>query len=356
MSTSSHCRKSAARSGFTLLELLFVIGLICILIALLLPAVRYSREGARRSQCTNNLKQLGIALHNYHDVYGHFPSAMGGTGVAGNANRLSGLVAMLPYLEQVSLWEQISRPAKIGGTEYPAMGPAPWVWAYDPWKQQLPLLRCPSAASGPPTDCGTTNYTFCIGDMAQQIHEPTVLRGAFACGLVTCLTDITDGASHTIAMGEIGIPSGRLVVGQFATHQSNDLLKNPSLCRGTLSQSRANQYADSVQLGTPGRGGRWADGAAGYNLINTILPSNSPSCAVAGSEAVDGIYSAGSFHPGGVQVVMADCAVRFVAESIDAGNPHELTPRPEQIQAGPLASPYGVWGAMGTAAGQDAAE
>lgn len=358
MNTTVDLRGCAARRGFTLVELFVVILVIGILIALMLPAVRRSTGAARRMACNNNLKQLGLALHNYHDANEHFPSAMGGTGAGetpllGNANRLSGLVALLPYLEYRSLWEEISAPLESNGVSYPAMGPSPWVTDYPPWQTQLQFLKC-AESSRKTTESGRTNYTFCIGDQAQQIHQPTKLRGAFGCGLTSRFKDITDGTSHTIAMGEIGTPDGSLIMGQFATGQPTKVLQNPSACRQTLAGPSSNQYASHITLGSPGRGGRWADGAAGFSLFNTILPPNSPSCAVGGSEAVDGVYSLGSEHPGGAQVVMVDGTVRFINNDIDAGDVSRPTLTPEQMAAG-RPSPYGVWGALGTSAAQDTA-
>ena len=90
--------------------------------------------------------------------------------------------------------------------------------------------------------------------------------------------------------------------------------------------------------------------------MNTILPPNSTSCAVGGSEAVDGVYSVGSFHSGGAMVAMADGSIHFINEDIDAGDPTRSTPMPEQFENGPFPSPYGVWGALGTAIGGEPAK
>jgi prepilin-type N-terminal cleavage/methylation domain-containing protein len=370
MSANATHRRAVFARAFTLVELLVVLFIICVIVALLLPAVRSSREAARRMQCSNNLKQLALALHNYHEAHLRFPSAMGGTGegatpLQSNRNRLSGLVALLPYLEQAQLWEQISSPAKFDGTSYPAMGPAPWITAYEPWRVQLQALACPSTTRISPdsgrknlarTQLGRTNYAFCIGDVAEQIHQPQTLRGAFGCGLTSRLEDMTDGGSQTIALGEIGNASERLVNGQFATAQPATMLRNPSLCRDTLADDRGRTYAANVPLSSDGRGGRWADGAAGFGLVNTILPPNSPSCAVGGSEAVDGIYSVGSNHTDGAYVLLVDGSIRFISNDIDVGDPTRAPPTPHQIATDQIPSPYGVWGALGTRAGEDAAE
>ena len=349
-------RQQVLPTGFTLLELLAVMTIIAILFALLLPATRSSREAARRMSCGNNLKQVGLALHNYHAAYQQLPAAMGGTGfgstlLTGNANRLSGLVALLPFVERAErqpLWEQIATPMELNGVVYPAMGPTPWTSGYTPWKTQIDTLLCPSSV-GDDTGFGTTNYTFCIGDMAREIHEPTVKRGMFACRTTTCFKDVVDGLANTVAMCEIGAAQNSAVYGQFATLQPLTILDNPSLIRDLCDPKRPRFYLSNLKLGNPGRGGRWADGAAGYSLVNTILPPNSPSCSINGTECVDGLYSAGSPHQGGCHVLMADGVVKFITDSIDAGNQSQPTLTVEEMEKSEVPSPFGLWGAMGTA-------
>lgn len=159
--------------------------------------------------------------------------------------------------------------------------------------------------------------------------------------------EITDGLSNTIALGEIGNVSGKSLAGQIAMRQPTSVLDAPKLCQGVAHQRRQDEYDSRVTLSADGRGARWTDGAAGYSLFNTILPPNSPSCAVGSNLAVDGIYSAGSFHQGGLNVVFADGAVRFIADTIDVGDlSHRLESYNSETVKQP--SPFGVWGALGT--------
>ena len=353
MSTKTFMIKSSGlyeskRCGFTVIELLFVIGIIIVLLGLLLPAVRTSTGVSRSMTCSNHFKQLGLAVHNYHSAYDQLPTAMGGTGVAasdlhGNSDRLNGLVALLPFIEEQALWEQISNPSEFNGIEYPPMGPAPWVAIYEPWKTEVVTLRC---VSDPPSRStfGRSNYVFCIGDIARSIHTPKVPRGIFACRLITRFKDVTDGLANTIAMAEIGTASDRSPIGQYAIDQPESMLDDPKQCRSLVDDLRPNFYAPFVSLSEHGRGVRWADGAAGFGLMNTILPPNSPSIAVGGSEAVDGIYSATSHHQGGTHLLMGDGAVKFVTDNIDTGNQSHPTFSAEQLVDEPQESPYGLWG------------
>ncbi len=336
-------------NGLTVLEVIGGIVIVCVLLALLLPNVRNSREAALRMSCSNQLKQIGLALHNYHYAHKQLPAAMGGTSSlqrgSSNAGRLSGLVSLLPFVEQQAVWEQV-----VQAGEYPSMGPEPWDDRYAPWSQQIAAYQCPLAPSTS-SKFGFTNYTFCIGDVSEQIHQPNVVRGVFACGRNTRFKDIRDGLSNTVAMGEIGNLSKRSVPGQFVTGQPASFLTDPG---SASSLHQESVYADELPLSELGRGGCWADGAAGVSLFNTILPPNSPSLAVGGLEAVDGVYSIGSQHENGTHILMADGAVIFITNTIDAGDPHQPPPTPSDLdaadlEAGKVKSPYGLWGAMGTA-------
>lgn len=346
------------RRGLTWIEVVVVMLVVIVLAALLLPAVRTSREAARRMQCSNNLKRIALAFINYESAFNHLPSAMAGTDVgltdlSGNANRLSGFVALLPYLEQGRLWDQISVASTVAGVEYPAMGPAPWVEDYPPWQTRLPDLLCPSWPE-PRTNVAPTNYAFCIGDVSRAIHNPEAQRGAFACRMVTTLSSISDGTSTTIAIAEVGNSQGRLLSGQVAIDQPVTMLDAPFECLLLRDEQHPSQYTANVPLSSTGRGARWVDGAAPYGLFATILPPQSPSGAVGGSEAVDGIYSSGSLHTGGIQAVFVDGSIRFLSQDIDAGEATSAPPTAADFGNAPLPSPFGVWGSLGTAVGGDA--
>lgn len=333
------------RRGFTLIELLVVIAIIGVLMALLLPAVQQAREAARRSQCRNNLKQLGLALHNYHDTFSRLPPRQTGTGSPlaspfHQNTRISGLVSMLPYYDQANLYQQAL-----------AANSAPWS-DEEHWRITLPMLNCPSDSSGPEPNGsinarGTSNYVFCSGDShASSGNDPNSVvpivvpsRGLFGSLLCYQLRDCIDGTSNTIAMSESIRPLGVDRHGTVA--ETSDPL-NPSSCSSQLGPN--DTYATPGWLGDTMRGWRWGDGAAFFAAFNTILPPNSASCfevTSAFGHWGTGYFSASSRHVGGITVLMADGSVRFVSENIDAGS-QTTAPATEGR------SPFGVWGALGS--------
>src|SRR5690606_26614187 len=202
-------RDALSRRGFTLIELLVVIAIIAVLIALLLPAVQQAREAARRTQCKNNLKQLGLALHNYHDTFGSLPFGGGGDLGTGTARRQSGFIGMLPYLEQGPLYEQISGPFTDGTNTWLPFGAVPWDGDYTPWQAKIPMLLCPSDADTTEGGAlGKTNYMFSRGDSPWDHNNwagsgGRGMRGMFSGNYkVKRFGDITDGLSNTIGMSE----------------------------------------------------------------------------------------------------------------------------------------------------------
>ncbi len=352
------------KKGFTLIELLVVIAIIAILIALLLPAVQQAREAARRTQCKNNMKQLGLALHNYHDVFGSFVFRKGGgrsiSGASGdargNANRLSGYVPMLPYLEQAPLFALIQAGDPANGI--PAGGPPGWSnWA--PWRIPMTFALCPSDGRDGDTR-KSNNYNFCIGDSpmgnnaTSNVHSQRAVRGIFGYQRCTKIRDITDGTSNTIAMSEhIRFNRGRSAVGAqevsvrmgIATNIAT-ITSNPGSC---LATADGDYYATGTVV--KGKLGRtmW-DGQVERVGFTTVLGPNKPSCdsdANNNADSRQALITPSSFHTGGVQVLLADGAVRFVSDNIDSGN---LAAAPKFANgSGP--SPYGVWGALGTKSG-----
>lgn len=189
-------QQTPPRSGFTLVELLVVIAIIGILVGLLMPAVQAAREAARRMSCSNNFKQIGLGMHNYHSAFKRLPMHRGGTAlVFGNNNpqsrepttlggayggnnihNLIALAPLTPFIEQQGLWDQISNQFKVTdppGTDlyFSAMGPNPDINLtqqgnnrYDPWMTSVPTFRCPSdPGTGLPAQ-GRANYGVCIGD------------------------------------------------------------------------------------------------------------------------------------------------------------------------------------------------
>lgn len=335
------------RRGFTLIELLVVIAIIAILIALLLPAVQQAREAARRSTCKNNLKQLGLALHNYHDVFGMFVLRRGGTntGPINNSSRLSGFVGLLPYMDQAPLFNKIS----AGDSTNPPFGPSAWT-GWSVWNVSIPMLRCPSDGRNKQI-VRTNNYVFCLGDSATSING-TSSRGMFPYRNGTRIRDITDGTSNTIAMSEHVRANYAPATSNASRNRVEGVAMgqaprtNPGAC---MSLASGSGWVSGTSV--KGRHGTslW-DGQAERCAFNTILPPNAPSCAEGTNVNADSTHAAlapSSMHTGGVHALMADGAVRFISSNIDTGNLNTASPSPSALSP----SPYGVWGALGTKEG-----
>ena len=358
--------KRLSRRGFTLIELLVVIAIIAILVAILLPAVQQAREAARRTQCKNNLKQLGLAIHNYHDVYGVVPpgstsSSNEGAGLPGGGHefrRFSGHLGLLPYTEQSALYEaSLVELAGDGGAN------SPWHNSVPAVSTQLDFHLCPSDT---PTDTNEdrpakTNYMFSYGDFAWDTNTGWAgnggrgLRGFFKaysfdgrCGEPRSFKDMTDGLTNVVAMGEriLAKRGGNTIqAGVATTTIDQGGRRNPSLCLASVGGG--GEYLNVGDgTGSTLSGGRAYDGAPPFTGVNTILAPNGPSCKHGdnNSHDVDGIFTMSSNHPGGAQVLMGDGRVLFINENINTG---DLTAAP--VQQGP--SPYGVWGAMGSVSG-----
>ena len=182
------------------------------------------------------------------------------------------------------------------------------------------------------------------------MSQQETLRGPFGYFKAIGFDDVTDGTSSTVFMLEVGNGMPQAVRGGCFADGKADWLDNP---KQTFTAIEDGKYLSEANL--IDRGSHWADGRAGVGLINTILPVNSPSFQVQDSPTGDGIYSAGSNHTNGCNVVLLDASIQFVSEEIDTGESSVATLTIEQM-AKNIPSPHGVWGALGTIASGDDAE
>ena len=351
--------QTTARKGFTLIELLVVIAIIAILVSLLLPAVQQAREAARKAQCQNNLKQLGLALYNYESAFKTFPAGCAGTFVPdpganpelANGNRLGWTIPLLPFLDQTALWNTISQGAPRPGAtppRWPKMGPVPWQGGYQPWDTQVASLLCPSDGANV-AGRADTNYVACQGDNGRGNDQSNAAnRGMFGRVVWRGVQDMRDGTVNTVLMSECGRFGGADNFQSRVIRNTTDAVANPATncVAAVVDPNNPGFYLPArTAAGTNpiNRGDQYAHGIVTITGFNTVLPPNGPSCSE-GGDFGNGVISAGSFHAGGVQVTMGDGSVRFIAETIDAGNQ----------SAGPVTSgqsPYGVWGALGSRGG-----
>ncbi|MFN3191728.1 MAG: DUF1559 domain-containing protein [Aureliella sp.] len=369
-------RQSLRKGGFTLVELLVVIAIIGILVGLLLPAVQAAREAARRMQCQNNLKQLGLAAHNYESANRKFPYRQGGTeGPPGNRGRLSGFITILPYIEGGNIWNQIAAGDIANGI--PPQGGNGW-GAWGPWNLAPTFMKCPS---DPEANNGNRahSYRMCIGGNGRamgwsnwggnSINQTGNTSGLFGHGFAASQGwrqgaghqkhgSISDGTSNSLMYSERLVASTPYV-NNAVTVNPNDqwnfrstqcempgIENNPALCLTATNGVFVNPNTVSRVQGNGGK--VWHDGHPNYVAFNCILGPNKPSCITGNlnwGDAAPAIIPPTSNHTGGVNAAMCDGSVQFFSDGIDTG---DLTVPANQAQG---ASPYGVWGALGTIAG-----
>lgn len=402
-------RVGNSRLAFTLVELLVVIAIIGVLVGLLLPAVQAAREAARRMSCSNNFKQIGLSIHNYHSAFNQLPMQKGGTGLdplttawwegSDNTNQqqLSWLVALTPFFEQQALWEQVANPLGFeldaGGNltpraiPWPAMGPKPGNNAYPPAMTELPTLRCPSDPGFGLPSQGRTNYGCCLGDSFSRAENGAInqllvvtsgdaiwsrsgQRGAFVAHQVMRFRDILDGLSNTIIAGEMKTDLGDEDISTTPSLRNNagatGAKANPRSCydagqpdplRPTFWSPATTTLVDAhgSWAAIYGRGYRWTLGEHLDTAMMTILPPNSTLCYQGEWPGQEGIVPPSSRHQGGCHVLLGDGAIKFITDSIEAGdqNAHMVEEGQTGVSAPGSMSPYGLWGSLGTRASKE---
>jgi prepilin-type N-terminal cleavage/methylation domain-containing protein len=342
------------KRAFTLVELLVVIAIIGILVALLLPAVQAAREAARRMQCSNNLKQLGLAYHNYVDTQKKLPSqangAYGPLGTAGgnaqntpytspqdainkqNWNGWSAHTMVLPFIEQQSTFNQINFTHGYYASTTTGVPVAPVVVA----QRRIVGFMCPSDQPYPdPNWQGSCNYGTCLGACmgysgsapAGQNGQGANSNGMFRRMLATTFAECTDGLSNTFMLGEFMVGDND---GSKYRHGRDFLpgIAYPgSMTFEYPTRAAVDAYGASCQAAITGTsrvvaGQSWAAPSMHDSCFNAIVPPNwkfpdCMPCAGCGKGDSGGVFGARSLHPGGAMHVMGDGAVTFISETID---------------------------------------
>jgi type II secretory pathway pseudopilin PulG len=360
-----------------------VIAIIGILVGLLLPAVQAAREAARRMSCSNNIRQVGLAYLNYESAYKKFPYGHGGPSVNGfdrdadpnvgrvGINRWSGVLCVLPQMEQQTLFQQIFTPRYVNPLNNTVVTNT-YLWPWDmgpggqylPWRTQLANLRCPSDPGKMNPDANwfddgsaRTNYVMCYGDTTEgndASWHPAANRGMFQGRYQRRMQDASDGTAYTVMLGEVGTsPSQNLgwnagkvrIQGSMAVSVGGmNTGAGVLACRNTAVSDR---YVVN-NMGGHWRGIRWADGHPSFSGFTTILPPNSASCNAGAGDWDWGIFSASSYHGSGSHVCFMDNNVRYIPNSVDTGRLNADPPLGFDGARSNLPSPYGAWGAMGS--------
>jgi prepilin-type N-terminal cleavage/methylation domain-containing protein len=356
MSRTNHPPPAGGRRhGFTLIELLVVIAIIGVLVGLLLPAVQQAREGARRSSCTNKLKQLALAVLNHENTYKEFPAATHSsrikqlTNSATFAYRVGPMVSLLPFVEELSLFDDCI--SHITSGNQPMGGP---------FDQNIAPLLCPSDINSSNQlgqfRWGRTSYHGSAGDIGAGTASMWLHRGAYSGDRArftpgfqnpghraVTLKEISDGTSHTLLLSEviIGDQSSQLPAGVGQTGSGIPWYQPPMFCQGLIAAGGTSYSAGVTSGYMPGVG--WGFSDPPNSVFYTHLPPNAPRCA--NNHNWDAYMPASSYHPDGIVVAMCDGSTGFVNDAIEAGDPAIASGNGEMLGA---PTKRGVWGALST--------
>lgn len=314
MSLRIHRLRKRPSNGFTLIELLVVIAIIAILIALLLPAVQQAREAARRTQCRNNLKQIGLAMHNYESTHRVFPP-----GSLGYPMVWSVQSQLLPYADQAGLQNLLNfsvPPMTPFGTGYDSVEVTRNDTAA---RNRIPFLTCPSDGERVPNaGYAGISYPACAGSGINVISNAaddgsiSNADGLFYQRSRTGFHEVTDGTSNTVAFGE-----------QLLGDGANAAPNGTDYRRRVIELTAATQPTPTSCVPATGpwngqRGAKWINGHLADTMYNHYYGPNSaqyPDCHNGYHNFA--LTSARSAHVGGVHTGMTDGSVRFVSENID---------------------------------------
>lgn len=321
--------------GFTLVELLVVIAIIGVMVGLLLPAVQAAREAARRMSCSNNLKNLSLAFHNYHDTYRKVPRAASavtkqGAVNNGNWNGYSPQTMILPFIEQGNVYDQLAfNQYHYDATIVPPAPLAPVTVS----RTKIATYLCPSDKDYPSTvEIGWNNYGISFGSTVGYSRPLQNSNGFFVGNTDRNFKDIIDGLSNTIMLGEFnkGDASAALfdyksdfangIPFSFTTLDFNPQTRLPS--QGELDAYGATCLAAAPASHRSDAGFRWIAPGQYNTAFNTLMTPNwrfpaCMNCAGCGQGDSQGVFPARSRHPGGAHHALGDASVKFITENAD---------------------------------------